>query len=72
MRFAETMGHLDDCMEKANSKGDLPPLVSENVFFKITVGNLIEGTTYVGSQAFRRFIRHLATTRTQRQADSGY
>lgn len=52
-------------MEKADSKDNLPPLASQDVVFKETAGDLCEGPSHVGSQAFRRLISHLATT-TQR------
>lgn len=58
----EKVCNLDDCMEKAHSKDDLPPLTSQNVVFKEIAGDLGEGPSYVGSQAFRRLISHLATT----------
>lgn len=32
--MCETVVNLDDCMEKADSKDDLPPLASQNVVFK--------------------------------------
>lgn len=54
--------NLDDCMEKADSKDNLPPLASQNVAFKETAGDLCEGSSHVGSQAFRRLVSHLAMT----------
>lgn len=54
--------NLDDCVEKADSKHDLPPLASQDVVFEETAGDLCEGPSHVGSQAFRRLISHLATT----------
>lgn len=53
-------------MEKADSKNDLPPLTPQNMVFKEIAGDLCEGTSHVGSQAFRWLISHLATT-TKRQ-----
>lgn len=58
-------------MEKADSKDDLPPMASQNVVFKEIAGDLCEGSSHVGSQAFRRLISHLATT-TQRHTDGCY
>lgn len=47
-------------MKKAHPKDDLPPVTAESVFLKEVRGDLREGSSYVGSQSFRRFIRHLA------------
>lgn len=65
VRFSETLYNLDNCMEKADSKDDLPPLTPQNMVLKEIAGDLCEGTSHVGSQAFRRLISHLETT-TQR------
>lgn len=58
----KSVSNLDDCMEKADSKDNLPPLASQNVVFKETAGDLCEGSSHVGSQAFRRLVSHLAMT----------
>lgn len=47
-------------MKKAHPKDDLPPVTAESVLFKEVRGDLCEGSSYVGSQSFRRFIGHLA------------
>lgn len=49
-------------MEKADSKDDLPPLTPQNMVLKEIDGDLCEGTSHVGSQAFRWLISYLATT----------
>lgn len=45
----ESWCNLDDCMEKTDSKDHLPPLTSQSVVFKETVGDLREGPSHVGS-----------------------
>lgn len=62
----ERLCHLDDCMKKAHPKDDLPPVAAESVLFKEVRGDLCEGSSYVGSQSFRRFIGHLAAHTKQR------
>lgn len=54
-------------MKKAHPKDDLPPVTAESVLLKEVRGDLCEGSSYVGSQSFRRFIRHLAA---QHKADA--
>lgn len=61
------MHNLDDCVEKADSKDNLPPVTPQNMIFKEAAGDLCEGTPHVGSQAFGRLISHLETaTETNR------
>lgn len=62
------MHNLDDCMEEADSKDDLPPVTPQNMIVKVAAGDLCKGTSHVGPQAFGRLIRHLVTD-TERQTE---
>lgn len=55
------VSNLDDRMEKAHSEDNLPPLASQSVVFKEIPGDLCEGPSHVGSQAFGRLIGYLET-----------
>lgn len=57
--FRISFCHLDNRVEEAHSKDDLPPVPAEGVLLKEVVGDLGEGSPDVGSQTFRGFICHL-------------
>jgi len=70
-----TVCDLEDRVEEAHPEDDLPPLASQDVVFEEIAGDLREGASHVGSEAFGRLVGHLArttttTTTTTRQRDT--
>lgn len=50
---------LNDGVEEADPKDDLPPVAAQDVLLKEAGRDLSEGPTHVGPQAFGRLIRYL-------------